>query len=109
MSNAKNLKRGNPATQFKPGEEAVKAGRKGGIASGRVRGFRAAIKQRIKEHPELVDEIIDKLISLFKDDGDLQALGMLVELLGESSREREIDIKSRELDLKKEIADNSNW
>lgn len=104
--NEKNL---IPFTSDQSREEAKKNGRKGGIASGRVRGFRTAIKQRIKEHPELVDEIIDKLISLFTDGGDLQALGMLIELLGESSREREIDIKSRELKLKKEIADNSNW
>ena len=34
VGSTKNLKRGNPETEFKSGREAAEAGRKGGIASG---------------------------------------------------------------------------
>lgn len=40
-----NLKRGNPATQFTSGREAVESGRKGGIASGEARRKKASMAQ----------------------------------------------------------------
>jgi hypothetical protein len=42
-----NLKKGK-ATRFKSGEEAVKAGRKGGIASGKARREKADLRKQIQ-------------------------------------------------------------
>ena len=81
----------------------------GGIASGQARSFRAATKRRLRENPEMIESILDKLIAMFNDDGDLQALSLLLELAGESPRQMEIAIKKQELKLKKEIAENGNW
>lgn len=90
-------------------EERKEIARKGGIASGQARSFRAATKRRLRENPELIDSILDELIRRFLEDHDLQALAMLVELAGESPRQQEIALKKQELKLKKENADNSNW
>lgn len=48
MANLQNLLRGNPATQFKSGKQAVENGRKGGIRSGEVRRERAMMKQELE-------------------------------------------------------------
>ena len=48
MANLQNLLRGNPATQFKSGQQAVENGRKGGIRSGEVRRERAMMKQELE-------------------------------------------------------------
>lgn len=47
MANEQNLKKGK-ATQFKSGEEAVKAGRKGGIASGEAKRERANLRKMLQ-------------------------------------------------------------
>ena len=49
MANTKNLKRGNPDTQFRTGREQVEIARKGGIKSGEVRRENKLIKDRIIE------------------------------------------------------------
>lgn len=90
-------------------EERSEIARKGGIASGKARGFRAAIKRRFKEHPELIDDIIDGLLDMVMKDHDLNALAYIIELNGESARQMEIALKKQELKLKKEIADNGKW
>lgn len=46
MANEQNLEKGK-ATQFKSGEEAAKAGRKGGIASGEARREKADLKKQL--------------------------------------------------------------
>ena len=48
MANVKNLKKGNPETQFKSGQNAVENGRKGGIASGET-------KRRKREAKEIIE------------------------------------------------------
>lgn len=48
MANLQNLLRGNPATQFKSGQQAAENGRKGGIRSGEVRRERAMMKQELE-------------------------------------------------------------
>ena len=48
MANLQNLLSGNPATQFKSGQQAVENGRKGGIRSGEVRRERAMMKQELE-------------------------------------------------------------
>lgn len=46
MANKKNLEKGK-ATRFKSGEEAVKNGRKGGIASGKAKRARKTLKDEL--------------------------------------------------------------
>lgn len=53
MANEQNLLRGNPETQFKSGQEAAEAGRKGGIESGKS-------KRRAKTFKESLLTILDQ-------------------------------------------------
>ena len=55
MANIENLKKGE-ATRFKSGEEAVKNGRKGGIASGEAK----RTKKSFREHMEILLERLEK-------------------------------------------------
>lgn len=47
--NEKNLKRGNPATQFKSGREAVEAGRKGGKKSAENRKRKKELREALAD------------------------------------------------------------
>ena len=109
MPKEQNLKRGNPETQYRSGRVAVENGRKGGKASGKTRSLQATINKRIRENPELLDAICEKLETMFLEDGNLAALAMWSELRGESARSKEIGLKKQELKLKKEIAEMQNW
>lgn len=66
MANNKNLKRGNPATQFKSGQQAAESGRKGGIASGKAKKERKLIKDQIiermgaKDWDDVINGVIDR-------------------------------------------------
>ena len=93
MGNCKNL------TPFsaRSVSEARENGRKGGIASGVSRSFRSAVKKRVREHPELIEDIVETLITMAIDEHDLKAVELLVELAGESPRQMEIKIKQQEL------------
>ncbi len=104
--NNENLKRGNPDTQFRSGREAVENGRKGGRASGVSRSFRSAVKKRLRNSPELFDEITDMLTEKTLD-GNFKALELLLELAGESPKQMEIALKKRELKLKEESMKNT--
>ena len=66
MANTKNLKRGNPETQFKSGREAAEAGRKGGKASG-------AIKAKQKTMKEAAQTILN---GTYTDDDGKEITGM---------------------------------
>ncbi|MDE5884409.1 MAG: hypothetical protein K2H29_04950 [Oscillospiraceae bacterium] len=99
--NDENLKKGK-ATQFRSGEEAARTnGAKGGIASGISRSFRSATKKRLREHPELFEEIITMLMEKSLD-GDLKAFELVLELSGESPKQMELALKKRELKLKEQ-------
>lgn len=89
--NDENLRRGNPDTQFRSGREAVENGRKGGRVSGVSRSFKAALKRRLKEHPEQRDSLIDMLWAKALLEHDLKAAEMLLEL----SEERETDLDKK--------------
>lgn len=103
--NDENLKKGK-ATQFRSGEEATRTnGAKGGKASGVSRSFRSATKKRLREHPELFEEIITMLTDRTLS-GDLKALELLLELSGESPKQMELAIKKRELKLKEQAMQN---
>lgn len=82
---------------------------KGGKASGISRGFRSAVKKRLKDNPELVDEIIDSLIDAATNEHDLKATELLIELAGESARQQDLKLKRQELKIKKENAEAQNW
>lgn len=82
---------------------------KGGKASGVSRSFRSAVKKRIRENPELINEMIDSLVEMATEEHDLKAMELLIELAGESPRQMEIKIKQQELKIKKENAENQNW
>lgn len=47
--NNENLKKGNPETQFKSGQQAVEAGRKGGLNSGKAKKKKADIKATVQD------------------------------------------------------------
>ena len=47
--NVENLKKGNPETQFKSGQQAVEAGRKGGLNSGKAKKKKADIKATVQD------------------------------------------------------------
>lgn len=82
---------------------------KGGKASGISRGFRSAVKKRLKDNPELIDEIIDSLIDAATNEHDLKATELLIELAGESARQQDLKLKKQELKIKKENAEAQNW
>lgn len=100
MANQKNLKPG--AHKLTVEEQS-----KGGKSSGVSRGLRSAIKKRLREEPETVQKICDMIIDKTLD-GDLKALELLVELLGESPKQMEIALKKKELKAKQE-ASESGW
>lgn len=58
MANAKNLKKGNPDTEFRSGREAVENGKKGGQRSGTIRKLNGEIKKLLQA--ALFDEYSDK-------------------------------------------------
>lgn len=89
-------------------EERKKNAIKSGKASGASRNFRSRLKKHLKENPELFDELIDMLVSKSLD-GDLKALEILLEYIGESPKQMEIKLKERELKLKEKNFENNNW
>lgn len=76
---------------------------KGGKASGISRGFKSAFKNKVKENPKLFDELIDTLSGMALS-GDLKAIDMLIDLMGESVQRETLALKRKELKLKEEAA-----
>lgn len=115
MANLQNLLRGNPATQFKSGKQAVENGRKGGIRSGEVRRERAMMKQELEAMLKqttddnmtyknkvtlgLLANAIDKTKG-----GSPEAYKTILAVLGELKEEKEPETPS----LNIQIIDNSN-
>lgn len=87
----------------------VEEASRGGKASAAARSLRSAVKKRLKDNPNLFDEIIDMLVDKILNEGDLRALDLFLELAGESPRQMEIAIKKQELKLKKQNQENQNW
>ncbi|MDE5946329.1 MAG: hypothetical protein K2G63_03335 [Oscillospiraceae bacterium] len=104
--NDENLKKGNKDTQFRSGREAVENGRKGGKASGISRNFIGAVKKKLKENPETLDDIVEALITNAKN-GDVKSVECLIDLNGESVQRQLAKIKRDELKLKKEALKSS--
>jgi hypothetical protein len=86
MANEQNLKKGK-ATQFRSGEEAVRNGREGGIASGKARRENKLIKDRILERmgESDWDVMIDNLIARAQE--DTKSFETLRDTLGQKPKE----------------------
>ena len=102
--NEKNLKPLNERTK----SEQREIQSKGGKASGKARAFRSTVKKRLKETPELMEELCDMVIDKALS-GDLKALEMLIELNGESPKQQEIKLKERDMKLKEKAFEKDNW
>ena len=70
---------------------------KGGKASGRVRGFRAAFKQRIRDNPDLTDAVLDSLLTAVGE-GNVAAIKMALEMNGEAENDQDKKIKKAQLE-----------
>lgn len=127
MGNPENIK----PYEFKPGrssEEAAAAGRKGGKASGRARrmkkSFREAARWVLSMEVDgtlpdgqsarltVYESLVLDLLQQAKDPDckyRLQAFQQLQELAGESPRMHEVDLKRREIELKKQAQEADSW
>lgn len=93
MANTKNLKKGNPATQFKSGRNAVENAKKAVAARERNRKERKLIKERILERMGETDwdEMIDGMIKRAKTSD--KAFEILRDTIGEKPVES-VDVKT---------------
>lgn len=80
--------------------------RKGGKASGISRSFSALWKKRVREHPELLEQLLDNLLEMAMNN-DAKAYALLMEMGGESVRSQELALRKQELKLKKQQMQNS--
>lgn len=94
MANEQNLK---PGAHKLTVDEQSKGGKKSAI----VRGFRKTVDRFVKEHPEMIEEIVENLVSKALE-GDLKATELLIELAGESPKQMDLKIKRDELKFRKE-------
>lgn len=113
MANTKNLKRGNPDTQFKSGRDAADAGRKGGKASGVTK----AKQKTMKEAAQLIlngtyedadgkeitgmDKIILTLFKIATDDSNRQcisAIRLLREMTGEDITAEQLKMMEKKME-----------
>lgn len=101
MANQSNLK---PQAHQLTVDEA----RKGGKKSGAVRGFKAALKRHITENPNDVMEIIDNLFEAAKG-GDIKALQIIIELSGESIKDKELAIHKQEVKVKEKHYESTDY
>ncbi len=79
---------------------------KGGKASGVSRNFKGALKKRLKDSPETMDNIIEALVNQ-AESGNVKAVECLIDLNGESVQREALKIKSRELKLKEKSMQNN--
>lgn len=81
---------------------------KGGKASGISRSFKSALKNKLKENPELYDSIVDMLADEALNERNLKAVEMMLDLMGESAQREALAIKRKELRLKEKVAKTEN-
>lgn len=119
-----NLKRGNPPTQFKSGQQAVECGRKGGINSGKAKKKRKTIaemarvfaslpvseeqKKRLKTHGVSSEDMIHQMAlvaAMFEagENGSVRAAALVAEWLAEGNEEKGKGILSDILDAVKGV------
>lgn len=113
MANTKNLKRGNPDTQFKSGQSAVEAGRKGGKASGAVKAKQKTMKEAAQtilngkyvdiDGKEItgMEKIILTLFKIASDESNRQcisAIRLLREMTGEDISADQMKLMEKKLE-----------
>lgn len=115
MANTKNLKKGNPDTEFRSGREAVENGKKGGQRSGTIRKLNGEIKKLLQaalfdeysdkttgEKITGIEGIVKKLIKKALNDRDkeqLAAIKYIFFLLGVDRTDEDLKKKKAETDL----------
>lgn len=138
MANTKNLKRGNPETQFKAGREQSEIARKGGVASGAARRRKRTERELalMIANSKVVDEddirelaecglegedatyLALMLLHLFQKamNGDIPAIKEYRNIAGTDNaakdlelREEEAKRKEKELEMKVEKFEEENW
>ena len=80
---------------------------RGGKASGVSRSFKSALKNKLKANPELYDDVVDMLADEALN-GNLKAVEMMLDLMGESAQRETLAIKRKELRLKEKAAKTEN-
>ena len=75
MANVKNLKRGNPKTQFKTGKKQVEIAKKGGKASGVAKRKKKAEKEEIRRAADIALTMLKAPVS-DKNKATLEAYGI---------------------------------
>ena len=98
--NDKNLIQNQNRTPSELRENARKAGK----ASGRARGFRAAFKKRIRENPDMIDDILNALHDEASS-GNVKAIQLEMELHGEGDDEQDKKLKKAQLEKLKADTD----
>lgn len=71
--------------------------RKGGKASGVVRGFRAAAKKRVKENPGEIDAVLNAIRDEALD-GNMNAAKLYIELCGEGYDDLDKKLKKAQIE-----------
>ena len=84
---------------LKPGAHqlTVEEQSRGGRASGAVRGFKAAMKKRIKDNPSLTDELISTLWELALNEHNLKAIEMILRMNDEDLSDLDKKLKRAQL------------
>lgn len=96
MANTKNLRKGNPETQFKAGREQVETARKGGKASGQAKRKRKEFKEALKlalsvvmeDDKSVQDKGIEALMQKFMS-GDVKAFEVIRDTIGEKPTDKQ--------------------
>lgn len=125
-----NLEKGKN-TRFKSGKVAVENGRKGGIASGKSKRQKKLFKQLMNSYLESEESDIDnwnelsmagfdpeditnkaviikRLVDQAKK-GDVQAVKLVMSIIGEDIQHDELTLKRQEHKLKEKQAEINNW
>lgn len=118
-------------TQFKSGAEAAENGRKGGIASGKAKRQKKLFKQLMNSYleseesnldnwnelsiagfePEEITNkavIIKRLVDQAKT-GDVQAVKLVLSIVGEDVQHEELKLKQKDQKLKEKQSELNNW
>lgn len=70
--------------------------KKGGKASGAARGFRSALKRRLNDNPDELDNVLDALYEEAAG-GNINAIRLMIELYGEASDDLDKKLKRAQL------------
>lgn len=84
-----------------PESEHKKISSKGGKASGISRSFQASFRKKVKDNPELFDELRDVVIEKALG-GDPKFMELFIDIMGESVQRESLKIKRKEIKIKEQ-------